>query len=365
MFLLNSLGIGGSEGKSVRMANTLAGRGLNVTMAYLSAPEALRGEVSPDVRLVHLERRGRFSWPALRRLMAAIRERDAPVVVAVNLYSILYAALARRLLGRASFRLVASVNTTDVMTRAAARRMPLYRWALNQADSVIFGANIQRRIWQEQYGIGKGGAAVDVLYNGVDTDRFALPGVPTLRTMAPRTRYVIGTVGLMRPEKAHIDLVKAIAALRAQNIDAGALIVGDGSERARIEEQVARLGLGKYIVLAGESRDVRPFLAQMDVFALTSTGIETFSNAALEAMAAGLPVVTSRVGGMEELIAFGGGVSFAPGDVATLTELLAGLLRDTPRRQQIGADARRAAVEHFAWSRMVDRFVMLLALAER
>jgi glycosyltransferase involved in cell wall biosynthesis len=370
LVLLNSLTIGGSETKSVRMANALAERGSDVTVAYLNPPEQLRGEISPLVRVVHLRRSGKFSVGALRRLVNAIRERDTPVVLAVNLYPSLYAALARAWLGRDRFRLLMSVNTTEFLTRKHARRMSIYRRVLRRADTVIFGAEMQRKLWQQRYHIGedsgRGGAMTAVLYNGVDTDRFAAPcadrgagGNASRPTALLDTKYIIGTVGKMRPEKAHVDLVAATAALRARGLDVGCVIVGDGVERPRVVEEIERQGLTGFVVLVGETRDVRPHLALMDVFALTSTSVETFSNAALEAMACGVPVVCSRIGGMEELIGHGGGISYTPGDVPELTEILARLLSDDLERARLSRAARQAAVEHFGWDRMVDRFVTL------
>lgn len=370
LVLLNSLTLGGSETKSVRMANALAERGSDVTVAYLNPPEQLRPEISPLVRVVHLRRSGKFSVGALRRLIATIRERENPVVLSVNLYPSLYAALARTWLGRDRFRLLMSVNTTEFQTRKDARRMPLYRRVLRVADTVIFGAEMQRKLWQQRYGIGaeagRHGATTAVLYNGVDTDRFSAPcadkgGVSTASRPAAllETKYIIGTVGKMRPEKAHVDLVAATAALRAQGLDVGCVIVGDGTERPRVVEEIEQQGLSGFVVLVGETRDVRPHLAQMDVFALTSTSVETFSNAALEAMACGIPVVCSRVGGMEELIGYGGGISYTPGDVQELTAVLARVLSDDLERARLARSARHAAVEYFGWDRMIDRFVTL------
>ncbi len=241
--------------------------------------------------------------------------------------------------------------------------MTLYRQVLGRSDAVIFGAETQRRLWRDRYGIGRSGhPTTAVLYNGVDTTRFSLEPPPTaVQVEVPNTRLIVGTVGRMRPEKSHVDLVRAIADLRARGLDVGALIVGDGPERSRIVAEIDKLQMQDYVTLAGEARDVRPYLARMNVFALTSTGIETFSNAALEAMASGLPVVCSRVGGMEELISQGGGVSYAAGDVGQLTGVLYGILSDEVRRTQLAQNARIAAVEHFGWDRMVARFISLAA----
>ncbi|HVY80829.1 MAG TPA: glycosyltransferase family 4 protein [Steroidobacteraceae bacterium] len=367
LFLLNSLMVGGSETKSIRIANALAARGSDVTVAYLNPPEQLIGEIEPRVRTLNLRRRGKFSLRAWRGLVDAIRARGTPVVVAMNLYPALYAALARTWLGRDRFRLLMSVNVTDFVSREHERRMLLYRRVLKRADTVIFGAETQRRLWRERYGIGGDGrgrgkeASSVVLYNGVDTDRFT----PDARTPGAhrfvRTRYVIGTVGRMRTEKAQHTLVAVTAALRSQGIDVGALLVGDGPERPRILAEIDAHGMQPFVMLAGEAKDVRPYLTDMDVFVLPSISVETFSNAALEALACGVPVVCSRIGGMEELIGYGGGVSYAAGDVRDLTNVLARLLGDDVERQRLARAARRAAVEHFGWDRMIDRFLSLAA----
>jgi len=362
VFLLNSLEIGGSESKIVRLANSLAERGMRVGVAYLNGPDTLKAEVSPQVTLIPLQRNGKFSLGAVARLIKAIRQLGAKVVVTVNMYPALYGGLARLRLGKRRVRWIASLNTTEVASTETQRKMRLYGPILRRADSILFGAQSQARLWQEKYRIGTHPVPSSVLYNGVDLERFdaRLPS-SSQRPDAPRSRYVIGAVGRLHPEKAHTDLVKAIAMLRARDLDVGALIVGEGSQRARIETLAADSGVSDYVVLAGQQRDVRPFLDQMDAFALTSVAVETFSNAALEAMAKGVPIVTSRIGGMEELIAFGGGLSYPPGDVPALVAALESLLSNEEQRRAMATAARRAVVDHFAWSRMVDGFERLLS----
>lgn len=363
IFLLNSLTLGGSESKTIRMANALAERDTRVVVAYLNPPEQLKAEIAPGIQTVHLRRRGKFSPTALRALIRLIREHTSPVLVTVNLYPALYGALARAILGRRRFRLVMSVNTTEFPTRSLERRMPLYRRVLARADTVVFGARTQQRLWREKYGVARDnrrGPNSIVLYNGVDTNRYAEHGItPAPLPHLPKTQFIVGTVGRMRPEKAQVDLVRVTALLRERGFDVGALIVGDGPERAKIAAEIERLELQRVVLLAGEFRDVRPMLARMDVFVLPSIGIETFSNAALEAMSCALPVVCTRVGGMEELIGHGGGVSVPAGDVNALADAIGALLSNDVERQRMARAARHAAVEHFGWDRMVDRFITL------
>ncbi|HEY2590161.1 MAG TPA: WecB/TagA/CpsF family glycosyltransferase, partial [Steroidobacteraceae bacterium] len=361
-----SLGVGGSEVKIVRLANALAERGQAVTIGYLSPPTRLLGSISPRVAVVHLGRRGKLSLGALRQLIRTLRERNIRTLVSVNLYPALYARLARARVGSARVRFLAWLNTSLIPTGKLAAQLPLYRAALRNAEVLIFGAQAQRRLWEERYGIGTSGRAATVLYNGVDTDHFALAD-RARRSATGRSEpaFVLGTVGQMRPEKAQVDLLKATAELRSRGLNVDALIVGDGPERPRIEAEIERLGLRGHVELAGESTDVRPFLARMDVFVLTSVAIETFSNAALEAMASGLPVITSTVGGLRELVAFGGGLTYPPSDVSSLTDLAEWLVRDKAQRARLGAEARSAALGHFSWERMVDEFLAIAAPSGR
>ena len=92
MFLLNSLKVGGSERKTVRLANALAAGDRQVVIAYLNPPESLLSQLHPAIRTLNLHRRGKFSIRALRRLGAIVREQNISTLVAMNLYS----ALLRR-----------------------------------------------------------------------------------------------------------------------------------------------------------------------------------------------------------------------------------------------------------------------------
>jgi glycosyltransferase involved in cell wall biosynthesis len=89
---------------------------------------------------------------------------------------------------------------------------------------------------------------------------------------------------------------------------------------------------------------------------LPSVAVETFSNAALEAMAMSCPVVASQVGGMEEMLRFGGGVTYPPGDLQSLCDLLKPLVSDASARLALGKQAREAVESHFSFTRMLSEF---------
>jgi glycosyltransferase involved in cell wall biosynthesis len=182
--------------------------------------------------------------------------------------------------------------------------------------------------------------ATVVIRNGVRLDR-------------PRRRHpavadgpaTVLAVGRLREPKDFLTLVRATAQLPAGS--ARVLIVGDGPDRAAIDHEVSRLGLRDTVELLGERADVAELLAGSDVFVLPSRS-EGMPMSVLEAMAAGLPVVASAVGGVPELVRDGEtGTLVAPGDPGALAGALGALVADPAQRTRLGAAARTRAEAEF------------------
>ena len=170
----------------------------------------------------------------------------------------------------------------------------------------------------------------------------------------------IVAVGRLAAPKDPLCLVRALAALRERPFHA--VLVGDGPDRAAVEAEIAALGLAPYVTLAGDRRDVPRRLAQADLFVLASRS-EGAPLSILEAMAAGLPVVASAVGGVPELVADGEtGLLVPPGDPAPLAAALERVVGDAALRERLGASG---------WARARTRFDLAtfhrahLALYER
>ncbi|MDQ4145280.1 MAG: glycosyltransferase [Actinomycetota bacterium] len=150
-------------------------------------------------------------------------------------------------------------------------------------------------------------------------------------------------VAKLRPEKGHTLLLSAFQRVAASLPDARLVLVGDGEAREQIAEHVTTLGLGGHVEITGRVPEVWPYLARADVFALAST-TEAYGIAVAEAMAAGLPVVASAVGGVPELVRPGvTGELFPPGDEQALAAHLLRLLTSPHARRRMSAAAREAA----------------------
>jgi glycosyltransferase involved in cell wall biosynthesis len=165
----------------------------------------------------------------------------------------------------------------------------------------------------------------------------------TPRPRAPAHQPTIVAIGNLRPEKDHATLVRAFAIVRRVHQGARLEIVGDGPCRRELEALASQLGVSAATKLTGAVADVWPHLAAAHVFALPSRS-EALGIAAQEAMAAGLPVVGSAVGGIPELVEEGRtGRLVPPGDAAALAEAIIELLNQPLLAGAMGAEGRQRA----------------------
>jgi glycosyltransferase involved in cell wall biosynthesis len=156
---------------------------------------------------------------------------------------------------------------------------------------------------------------------------------------------LVVSVGRLAAPKDAVTLVRALAALPGGRFTG--LIVGDGPDRPAVEEEVRRLGVQDTVELAGTRDDVPELLARADVFVLSSRS-EGAPMSILEAMAAGLPVVATRVGGVDELVADGDtGMLVPPGDAAALSAALGLLIADPALRRRLGEAGRERVRRRF------------------
>ena len=214
----------------------------------------------------------------------------------------------------------------------------------------------QERYLAERVGIAP--RRITQIYNGVDVDRFR-------PREAPREEgsFTIGTVGRMQDVKDPLNLVEAFLLLRRSRPDLAArarlVLVGDGALRAAVESRLREGGAWEAASLPGAREDVAEQLRAIDLFALPSKA-EGISNTILEAMATGLPVVATRVGGNPELVEEGRtGLLVPPSDPAGLAAALARYSEDPALAAAHGAAGRERARAEFSLERMVTRYAAL------
>jgi glycosyltransferase involved in cell wall biosynthesis len=259
------------------------------------------------------------------------------------------------------------VNTSEFLTSRDARFMMLYGAVLRRCDTVIFGCKSQAREWTAKYRIPE--QITKIVYNGVDKDYFSRSRVSAghMRSdMAIESdALIIGCVAQLRPEKGHSMLLDAFDRLINQHgINAVLVIVGEGVERENLEAVVKSKRLSDRVRFLGRADDVRPYLAIFDVFVMPSIGVEVFSNAMLEAMAMGVPVVSSDVGGSSEMIEHErDGYIYPRNNLTLLTEYLLRLTTNAGLANDFGNRARRKVEDMFTLDRMDNEYIATIRSA--
>jgi glycosyltransferase involved in cell wall biosynthesis len=190
---------------------------------------------------------------------------------------------------------------------------------------------------------------VRVIPSGIDPSGF---GAITPGRLGTKDKFVIGCIGVLEERKGQRYLLEAAAALKQQGWALECLIAGDGSLRQQLEVESARLGLGRDVRFVGFVTDTAAFLAKIDLFVMPSL-FEGLGVAALEAMAAGKPVVASRVGGLAESVLDGvTGILVAPRDGAALADAMATLISEPARAMEMGERGRERVLQHFTLEQM-------------
>jgi sugar transferase (PEP-CTERM/EpsH1 system associated) len=199
---------------------------------------------------------------------------------------------------------------------------------------------------------------ITTIRNGVDASRFGgLSGAAARASLGlPQDALLIGTIGRLVPVKHHTSLIEAVALLRDRGRAVTALIAGDGPLRAELEASIDAKGLRDRVLLLGHRSDPELVLAALDIFVLPSLS-EGLSNTILEAMATGLPVVATAVGGNDELVEHDvTGLLVPASDSPALAAALDRLLASERARAAMGAAALARARGAFSIDTMVENY---------
>jgi glycosyltransferase involved in cell wall biosynthesis len=176
--------------------------------------------------------------------------------------------------------------------------------------------------------------------------------------ISPKT-FVVAFAGRLSPVKAPGDLLDAWVLFSRQYADTRLLFVGDGELAQALQAQVAQNGLAEQVQFLGQVDDISDYLLVADAFVLPSLS-EAMPNALLEAMAVGLPVIASAVGGILDVVEHGrNGLLFTPGDIDALAACLFEIAQSPELREKLGANARQTIIDEYDLEQMTDRYLAL------
>ncbi len=292
---------------------------------------------------------------AVRALAAHLREREVDLLHAHMFRAELLGARAARLAGTPA--MIATVHSSRVRSpgdiAALVAATPLFDHLI--APSEAIAAKLRRE--------GRGAAEITVIPNGVDLDRFGAHRSPGQRTAIratlgiPADAFVIGVVARLEPEKGHRYLLAAWPEIARAVPNAWLAVIGDGSLTDALRAQTLALppAARRRVAFAGGQTDVVALTQSLDLAVLPSLR-EAQGIALLEAMAARVPVVASRVGGIPETIRDGvDGVLVPPAEHDSLAAAVIRLSRDVVLRRDLSAAGRRRVEDRFDLDQAVRR----------
>ncbi len=344
--ILGHLRFGGAERQVVNVARNMACA--KTYIVCLAGPEegGLSGLLPERVEVIRLGFRARYAPYHLCKLARELK-RMAPDVVHTHMFwANVYGVLA------ASFARVPAIVTSEHGTNPWKTRL---HYGIER--------HIISRLAHRRICVSKDILAIRRNVDGIPASKLVYIPNGTepwgSGTPEPQGLYTFGSVGRLVPPKDYPTLIRAMALLRARGHDAELLIVGEGPERGRLEAEIAASGLGSVVHLAGFQSDVRSWLKRFHCFVLSSLR-EGQPMVLLEAMAAGLPIVATEVGGIPDTLVPGHeGLLVAPGDPVALADAMERLVVDGALRRRLGKNAEARCRSEFSIQSICDRYLQI------
>jgi glycosyltransferase involved in cell wall biosynthesis len=347
-----SLNPGGTERLVIELARRLQ-ECAPAMVCCLDDAGAWARELQPHgIEVVALERGSGFRPMLGRRVADLARRHDATVIHAHHYSPFVYSCLSR--VWRPGSRVVFTEHGRLSDTPPSAKRRFANR-ILGRFPSRVFA--VSEDLKRHLEGEGFAPDALEVIYNGIEVgpapDAALREDVRQALGVDAGT-FVVGTIARLDPVKDLGSLIGAAATLRGV-LPITVVIVGDGPERNRLEAEAQRLGIKREVRFLGHREDARRWLAGCDVYVNCSIS-EGVSLTILEAMAAALPIVATRVGGTPEVVDAASGRLIPSRDARALSEALLELAGNPGVRAALGRSARQRLETRFTLERMVREY---------
>jgi glycosyltransferase involved in cell wall biosynthesis len=309
-----------------------------------------------------LEERSKLDLRVLRALRDIIVRHDINLIHAHDYKTDLFAYLLRRWLGRRRFTLLSTAHAWVMLGLRGAFYRRLDLWLMRRFDHLIAVSHATRN---EMVAAGVPPPLISVIHNAIDTEEWAPVSIrPTLREELSISydSLVLGYVGRIMPEKDLDTWLRAAAVVAQQYPEAQFVLVGEGrdaSTLSQLQRLSTDLGIAERVYFPGYRAQLLPVYAALDLFVLTSRR-EGLPNSVLEAMAMGLPVVTTDVAGTKELVLHEQtGFVLPQGDVAGLAQAMTTLAGNAQLRQAMGLAGQKRVEQEFSFTGRLQRIEAL------
>jgi len=365
--VVHQLAVGGLENGLVNIINRLGQgqyRHAVVCMTnYTSFSERIERD---DVEIVALHKQPGKDPASYYRLLQTLRRLKPSIVHTRNLPTLEAQVVAAAAGVKARIHGEHGRDVFDL--DGSSRKYNVLRKTIRPLITHYIAVSADLRNWLMSV-VGVDPNRVTRICNGVDADKFhprAQRSTLGPEGFADADSFVVGTVGRMAAVKDQTTLARAFVACVSRHPVAARrmrlVLVGDGPLRAECAEVVAAAGLADRVWMPGERDDVADMLRLLDVFVLPSIA-EGISNTILEAMATGLPVVATRVGGNPELVDERTGILVPRSDPDAMADALASYCEDPQKTACHGRAARKRIEDEFSLTRMVSEYARVYATA--
>lgn len=309
LYITPGLNIGGAEKFIITLANGLSADTNSQTIVSLTEKNVLESELKKEIQLTPLHRRYKLDIVPLLKLRKLISKEKPDIIFCINFFTYFFSRCATFLLGASGKRII-SYHSTIHVSRKEYLLHKFYRSILTKKDLIVTVSKNQETYTARQLQLP--GSKFRTIHNGIDTAYWKLADncedFQNIRTAygIPAEAKVIIKAASFRIEKNHLGAVRALHILHTVHHNKAYLfLLGAGPMLTEVKDLAAKLGLKEYVKFTGMQKNVQPFYRASNLFTLCSTSVETFSIAALEAMACGLPCVLTDIGGASEMVTEG------------------------------------------------------------
>lgn len=350
--------VGGSGVVATELGHALAARGHEVHFICYAPPFRLREAPNLHFHPITIPKYPLFEYPsygmaAASKMSQIARAYDLDVLHVHYAYPHGVSAwLAKHISNLARLKTIVTLHGTDITLVGQDEAFYLLtRFALEHCDAVTSVSDYLSRKTQSWFGLDR---AIRVIPNFVDTQQL----VPPEAARDPQRERIVVHISNFRPVKRSMDAVKVFEKINAV-LPARLILVGTGPELDGIRDRVDELSLSDRVEFAGDVKDIYPVLSRADLL-LTTSEVEGFGLAPLEAMSCGVPVVATRAGGLPELVDDGVHGFLCPvGDVAAMAARSLEILSDDATRTRLGLAGRSRAVEQYDLNKIVPHYERL------
>ncbi len=356
------LGVGGLENGLINLINNMPINKYRHIIVCLKGSTQFRERLKrKDVQIIDLQKRDGQDWCSFRRFYKILKQHKVDIIHTRNLAAIEYQVPA--FLAGVKYRVHSEHGWDTFDPEGNNKKYQLLRRLLSPLIKVFIPLSLHLQSYLvEKVKIPR--YKIQRICNGVDIKKFHPAMLKSTLSDCPlsfdKKNIYIGTVGRMHGVKDQITLVTAFIRLmqfhQELNGHVYLILIGDGPLRQESIDLLEKHQLLQYAWLPGERQDIADIMRSLDIFVLPSQA-EGISNTILEAMATGLPVIATAVGGNPELVKQGEtGLLVAPSDPKAMAEAMLSLLIDKEKRLQLSGNSHQRVIENFSIQAMVTKY---------